>query len=378
MQKILFISHEASPTGAPRVLLNILQWIKQNTVIPFDILLLDGGELEYEFKELGTVYYWKDPQSEKQQSVTRRVFNRICNKNYNPKKVYNKKLLDTLQQNNYTIVYGNTLVSLNAIIKLTQMLPNIKIIVHVHELYCYSLWFYEQLKAIQAYDVTYISVSKVTTENLETNHHIPSKDIQLIYETIETKEVRKFRKERADTNFIVHGCGWVDVRKGNDIFMFVAQRAIQKYPAIPFLFQWIGKIPPTHKYFIENDIEKSGMLGKVVFIGELLKPYETFSQCDVYLMTSREDPFPLVCIEHAVLEKPIICFDKGTGVSEFVESDAGIIVPYMDIEAMADALAYLYQHPEKRKAMGTKAGEKAMDYDVSVQCPKILQVITNV
>ncbi len=51
-KKVLFISHDASRTGAPIVLLNLLKWFKTNTDIPFQILLKKGGVLEPDFKAI--------------------------------------------------------------------------------------------------------------------------------------------------------------------------------------------------------------------------------------------------------------------------------------------------------------------------------------
>lgn len=53
MKKILFISHDASRSGAPFVLLFFMRWLKQNAGnIQMDILLIEGGPLEEEFKKL--------------------------------------------------------------------------------------------------------------------------------------------------------------------------------------------------------------------------------------------------------------------------------------------------------------------------------------
>ena len=55
-KQILFISHDASRTGAPILLLNFLRWFKQNTDIPFRIILAKTGELEPYFKELAPTF----------------------------------------------------------------------------------------------------------------------------------------------------------------------------------------------------------------------------------------------------------------------------------------------------------------------------------
>src|SRR4051812_23665793 len=47
MKQILFIGHDAGRTGAPLVMLHLLEWLrKRDTELRIDLLLLRGGELE--------------------------------------------------------------------------------------------------------------------------------------------------------------------------------------------------------------------------------------------------------------------------------------------------------------------------------------------
>ena len=43
---IIFISHEASQTGAPAVLISLMKWVKKNTDIDFSIIIGQSGPLE--------------------------------------------------------------------------------------------------------------------------------------------------------------------------------------------------------------------------------------------------------------------------------------------------------------------------------------------
>ena len=51
-KKVLFISHDASRTGAPFLLLHFLRWFKGNSDIPFEILLNGDGPLRDDFASL--------------------------------------------------------------------------------------------------------------------------------------------------------------------------------------------------------------------------------------------------------------------------------------------------------------------------------------
>ncbi len=53
--KVCVIIHEASATGAPILLLNLLHFLKKERGCQFYIILLRGGVLEHSFKDLGDV-----------------------------------------------------------------------------------------------------------------------------------------------------------------------------------------------------------------------------------------------------------------------------------------------------------------------------------
>jgi hypothetical protein len=70
---ILFISHDALRTGAPIVFLNFLRWFKENTDIPFKILLRNGGPLESEFAKLAPTIVYNQDYLTRFQGILRRL-----------------------------------------------------------------------------------------------------------------------------------------------------------------------------------------------------------------------------------------------------------------------------------------------------------------
>ena len=47
--KILFICHDACRTGAPLLLLNMLRWLKANSDLSFEVLLMKDGQYKVSF-----------------------------------------------------------------------------------------------------------------------------------------------------------------------------------------------------------------------------------------------------------------------------------------------------------------------------------------
>ena len=55
------------------------------------------------------------------------------------------------------------------------------------------------------------------------------------------------------------------------------------------------------------------------FVGEHRRPAELFCGCDVFALSSREEPMGLVALEAAMVGKPIVCFAEAGGMPDFVE-----------------------------------------------------------
>jgi glycosyltransferase involved in cell wall biosynthesis len=115
----------------------------------------------------------------------------------------------------------------------------------------------------------------------------------------------------------------------------------------------------------------------VIFTGELENPFSVYKLFNLFLLTSREDPFPLVALESAWYHKPVICFDKGTGTAEFVKKGTGIISPYMDINTLADNIEKLRKDKLLLKKLGDKAHNLVEEYDINNIGPKIHKTILN-
>jgi glycosyltransferase involved in cell wall biosynthesis len=69
---------------------------------------------------------------------------------------------------------------------------------------------------------------------------------------------------------------------------------------------------------------------------------------DVFALTSRSDSFPLAAIEAGLLGVPIVCFEKASGIQEIIQQGGGEVVPYLDIQKMADAIIHLVTSDELR------------------------------
>ncbi len=114
----------------------------------------------------------------------------------------------------------------------------------------------------------------------------------------------------------------------------------------------------------------------MTFLGEREDPVNVIKDFDLFLLTSREDPFPLAAIEMAMLGKPVICFEGATGTEEILKLGGGEIVPYLDTREMALRVIEYYEDPHKLRADGNKAMELFAAFTPENMCPKIFDSIT--
>jgi glycosyltransferase involved in cell wall biosynthesis len=235
----------------------------------------------------------------------------------------------------------------------------------------------------------YVAVSKAVEDNLVSNHQVKRSDIHRIYGGIPlpdasalssaTTAARALRAELGipPAAFVVGGCGTLDWRKSPDIFLQVAHRVSLSAPPGPVHFVWVGgQRSGAQVHALMHDVERL-RIGQIVhFVGPQPHPLPYFSLFNAFLLTSREDPFPLVCLEAAALATPIVCFQDSGGMPEFVGKDAGFVVPYLDVQRAADCILALARSDELRHSLGACAAAKVRSrHDINVVGRQIAAVL---
>ncbi|AMR31832.1 hypothetical protein A0256_10565 [Mucilaginibacter sp. PAMC 26640] len=380
--KILFISNEASRSGAPIVLLHLLNWLKQNTPLQFDILLLNGGPLQSEFKKLGDTYLLNELVN--LHSYTNRFRKKVFKSDLNKKL---KKVAAKLAKKQYDLVYGNTILSLPWL-QLFKQHHNLKTLCCIHELsfalnYCFAeAYLNENLNLTDGI----IAVSAAVKDNLRYSYQIPEEKISLHYEFIDTnyQSVEDTAVTRKSLNinkdvFIIGAGGTPEWRKGVDLALPLALTLAEKHPDLNFKIAWLGADQDSHhvKHLL-YDAEKCGITDKFCFIPNSDKPLDIINLFDVFISLSREDPFPLIALEAAFLKKPVIAFEKSGGMPELLKQGAGFTVPYLDLDKAAAIIYQLSNDTALLKKTGTKAEELITShYSTGNIAPEIYAEIMN-
>jgi glycosyltransferase involved in cell wall biosynthesis len=387
--KIIFISHDASRTGAPFVLLHLLEWLKKNTDMEFIILLKNPeGELLSEFKKLGKIFSFSEI-SFSDYTITARIKRRI-------KKIFNSFRAPVISANeiiefNPRIIYANTVVSCDVAYEIQNYMTNKpRIICHIHELEIAINKYLgkENFNKVKHKIDYYIAVSNAVQNNLFLNHNISTNKIHLVnafipaiqYSKFHTINELKLNLGLKEKDFLITGCGTIDWRKSPDLFIQIAGYVLNKTSATDIYFIWIGgELDSIEFQHLLYDIKKLGFEKQIKILGTVSNPIDYLGISDLFLMTSREDPYPLVCLEAASRSVPILCFSDAGGIPEFVQDDAGCIIPYLNTFLMSEKIIELIKDREQRNRLGKNGQHKVIqNHDVSIAGKKIESILKNI
>jgi glycosyltransferase involved in cell wall biosynthesis len=106
---------------------------------------------------------------------------------------------------------------------------------------------------------------------------------------------------------------------------------------------------------LELDISLLNLRSTVSLLDEVTDPEPYFLAADAFALTSRDDPFPCVIHEAMACALPIVVFDGSGGAKEAISGGCGIVVPYLDIEAMGRSLTSIVENPLQYAPMGQSA-----------------------
>lgn len=167
--------------------------------------------------------------------------------------------------------------------------------------------------------------------------------VERCYELIDHGQIRvdeaRVRALRVELDlqpgeFVWAMSGQSTYRKGFDFLPELSERLRGENARI----LWLGQLLPdglTH-YVRQRLSQTDG--APVHLTGPLRGDYFNYlALADGFVLTSREDPFPLVMIEAAALGKPIVSFPSG-GVSEFVQPGMGAVVDSWNLPDLVAAM----------------------------------------
>ena len=351
---VILVSHDLTRTGAPLILLRIVQELVARRGFRTLVLAVQGGDLLEDFCEWSAVV---DLAHARSAGISEAALLASLQASLGERWRHRLVIVNTACVDQEVVAFGG----------------GIPLITLIHELA--SSFSEARFQSIYAKSNMVIFPAEFVRNEAHVLYTLPVEKTAVLPQGLldpdfgqgDAQQARASLLEEIGAEpeaFIVLGCGTMDLRKGLDTFVHVARatlRAAGNSPdSRPVHFVWIGGGRLAYHsvvWYVRQDIDRSGMAERVHLLGPRVNTETYFLACDAFVMTSRMDPFPCVNHEAMACAKPIVAFGDSGGTPEALREDAGIVVGYGDIVAMAEEILRLRQEPDRAAAYGARGRE---------------------
>ncbi|MDP9839829.1 glycosyltransferase involved in cell wall biosynthesis [Neorhizobium huautlense] len=374
---VLLASHEASMTGAPILGCNIAEQLatKFNVIS----LIMKDGILVDEFHEHSSlVLLAPEGAAGLDSSILRRVF-----------------LSEVKQRFGLDYVIANSIETANIAAAAQEL--NVPVVSLMHEFAEYVIPQKRVLDMVVGSQMIVFSSSVTAASALNCNLFngfrnylvLPQGKSKIpVTSSIPTSRqlADLLRLQSIERRFLVIGCGFVQIRKGVDIFISTAQRLVQKLGRDKVRFVWVGdgydpEKDLSYSIWLRDQIVRGGLQDLVTIMpGVSADDLENlYIAADAMLMSSRLDPFPNVTIDAMQAGLPVVSFEKASGTAEFLRNIAQfkpLVAPYLDVEAAADILERLAIDTHFRREIGVALKAMALEaFDMRRYVNKLIAIL---
>jgi glycosyltransferase involved in cell wall biosynthesis len=109
---------------------------------------------------------------------------------------------------------------------------------------------------------------------------------------------------------------------------------------------------------LDARVQQLGLSERVILPGRVGNVGDWYSAANIFVLSSRYEGFPNTLIEAMAYGLPAVSFDCPTGPSDIIRNEVdGLLVPHMDVNALAQALARLMRDEGLRTRMALRAME---------------------
>ena len=177
-----------------------------------------------------------------------------------------------------------------------------------------------------------------------------------------------------DDAVLVGATGTADWWSAPDPFVLLVWEVRRRVPGLDPWFVWLAPAADDRELWpLRHDLDNAGVADRVV-VATHEAAVDLLDLLDVYVLATRDDAHRSLTLEAAVRAIPIVRTDNGL-VRE-LSADIGVVVPPLDVPALAEAVADLVRDPDRRRRIGREQvpGARAV-HDTDVGAPELLAAI---
>lgn len=349
-KKLIVVSHDAYYHGAQFLALNIAKTLKEYFNYHIQIFVCGEGGLLPKFEEIGVthhVYLLSDIEKE--------------------------HLIQDLYQQGYTKAIANTSVIGDLVESLCKQ--NIEVLSLVHEMKAVIKQYHleDSISKISTFAKSIVFPSEVVKQDFVGFCNVDDKKVSIVPQGLFRRNRYKHNKMEArhkllrelkinEDSKVVLNLAYGDLRKGFDIFVDSGIQSIQRNKNIHFL--WVGHYEADLFRRLKTKISTAGCDDNFHFVGLQNDIDHYYSGCDLFYLTSREDPFPSVVLDAMNAGLPILAFKNSGGFGDLVARGCGILVSIDDSQGIQESINSLLSDIELKDSI-TKQSQQLIAEEFS-------------
>jgi glycosyltransferase involved in cell wall biosynthesis len=175
----------------------------------------------------------------------------------------------------------------------------------------------------------------------------------------------QLRPDGAKDDLVVVGMGFVDWRKGVDLFIATATALLARESQTPVRFIWVGQgyrvvDAIDVSCYLSEQVTRSHLGNRFEFMDAVEDVESIYKEADVLFLSSRLDPLPNVSIDAVLRGIPVVCFAEATGMAEILASSdktRELVVPHLDVGAAAALIGSLAADGDKLRRLSDAVRE---------------------
>ena len=315
--RVLLVGHDAFPAGAQHLLVRIGRQLQRAHGVEVAFLLLGGGRLEARYRAVAPVTLVGSEQDL-------------------------ETAIEAQYAQGFRVAIVNTCAAAQAVGALVANGFAVTLLVHELPRLLRGMSLLERtaVAAPAARRVVFPApfvrdrFTELVALNPARTRILPQGVYQDIAFSAAAREDRRRELGVAPDATLAVGIGYADLRKGFDLFLQTWRAAHRLDPTAHFL--WLGEMDPQLRHHLGDEIADAQATGRFHAPGWTDDVTGWLSAADVFVLSSREDPFPSVVLEALSAGIPALAFDGSGGIPDLLHQyEAGDTVKLGDVDAMA-------------------------------------------
>jgi len=206
---------------------------------------------------------------------------------------------------------------------------------------------------------------------------VPNSAPEELFDDVEDRSAARQSLGVPADSFVIGVPGTLRPMKGHGFFIAAAAKAAQRMSDSHFFLTGDGE--SDYVASLRDQVRDLRMSHNLRFTGRIDDMRSFYAACDLICVPSRAEPFGRVAIEAFAAGRAVIASDVG-GLAEIIQhQENGILVPYADTDALADALVTLRNSSEQRDRLAAAARRTAQErYTEEIYSQRIIEAVTQI